>query len=115
MRAEGRGWQSTKDHENYVEREGVDRNGDHRAALSGVTYHADGDAFAERRAENCHRFRFIVSSEEVAQIAELKVLHPYDHGRDFGTRLDRVALDHWDTDNHARISGFEVKTRTAAS
>lgn len=104
---EGRGRQSTLDHENYVEREGVGRDGGRGQLYGANTDHAEGDAFAERCADDRHQFRFIVSPEDATQIDDLK---SYTRDlmaqmeRDLGTRLDWVAVDHWDTDNpHTHI------------
>jgi type IV secretory pathway VirD2 relaxase len=103
----GRGRQSTKDHESYVEREGVDRNGGCGQLYGAITDHADGDAFAERCAEDRHQFRFIVSPEDATQFDDLKTYTRElmaQIERDLETRLDWVAVDHWDTDNpHTHI------------
>ena len=103
----GRGRQSTEDHEDYVEREGVDRDGGRGQLYGASTDHADGDAFAERCAEDRHQFRFIVSPEDTTQIDDLKTYTRElmaQMERDLGTRLDWVGVDHWDTDNpHTHI------------
>ena len=103
----GRGRQSTADHEDYVEREGVDRDGGRGQLYGASTDHADGDAFAERCAEDRHQFRFIVSPEDATQIDDLKTYTRElmaQMERDLGTRLDWVAVNHWDTDNpHTHI------------
>jgi type IV secretory pathway VirD2 relaxase len=62
----------------------------------------DVGAFAEKCQDDRHHFRFIVSPEDAVDMANLK-----DHARelmgqmekDLGTRLDWVAVDHWNTDN----------------
>jgi type IV secretory pathway VirD2 relaxase len=104
---EGRGRQSTKDHEAYVEREGVERSGGRGQLYGAITDHADRDAFAERCAEDRHQFRFIVSPEDAVQLDDLKAYTRElmaQMERDLGTRLDWVAVDHWDTDNpHTHI------------
>ncbi|HEY6926706.1 MAG TPA: type VI secretion protein, partial [Steroidobacteraceae bacterium] len=104
---EGRGQQSTQDHEDYIEREGVDRDGGRGQLYGAITDHADGDAFAERCAEDRHQFRFIVSPEDATQIDDLKAYTRElmaQMERDLETRLDWVAVDHWDTDNpHTHI------------
>ena len=104
---EGRGRQSTEDHEDYLERDGVDRNGGRGQLYGAVTDHADGDAFAERCADDRHQFRFIVSPEDAAHLDDLKAYTRElmaQMERDLGTRLDWVSVDHWDTDNpHTHI------------
>jgi type IV secretory pathway VirD2 relaxase len=113
----GRGRQSTEDHESYVEREGVDRNGGRGQLYGAITDHADGNAFAERCSEDRHQFRFIVSPEDAAQLDDLKAYTRElmaQMERDLGTRLDWVAVDHWDTDNphtHVLLRGKDQNGR----
>ena len=72
---------------------------------------ADERAFAERCEDDRHHFRFIVSPEDAAQLADLRTFTRElmaDVERDLGTRLDWVATDHWNTDNphvHVLIRG----------
>ena len=72
---------------------------------------ADERAFAERCEDDRHHFRFIVSPEDAAQLADLRTFTRElmaDVERDLGTRLDWVAIDHWNTDNphvHVLIRG----------
>lgn len=77
------GARSTISHLRYIEREGVDRQGGPGRAYGPATDEADTAAFEERGREDRHQFRFIVSPEDT----------------DLGTRLDWVAVDHWNTDN----------------
>jgi type IV secretory pathway VirD2 relaxase len=114
---EGRGRQSTQDHEDYLEREEVDRNGGRGQLYGAITDHADGDAFAERCADDRHQFRFIVSPEDAAQLDDLKAYTRElmaQMERDLGTRLDWAAVDHWDTDNphtHVLLRGKDQNGR----
>ena len=72
---------------------------------------ADAKAFAERCDEDRHHFRFTVSPEDAAQMADLRAFTRElmtDAERDLGTRLDWVAVDHWNTDNphiHVLVRG----------
>jgi type IV secretory pathway VirD2 relaxase len=72
---------------------------------------ADERAFAERCEDDRHHFRFIVSPEDAAQLADLRAFTRElmaDVERDLDTRLDWVATDHWNTDNphiHVLIRG----------
>ena len=72
---------------------------------------ADERAFAERCADDRHHFRFIVSPEDAAEMENLRTFaHELmaDVERDLGTRLDWVAVDHWNTDNphvHVLVRG----------
>ncbi len=68
---------------------------------------ADIVEFEKRGAEDRHQFRFIVSPEDAAELGDLK---PYTRDlmaqmeRDLGTRLEWVAVDHWDTEHpHTHI------------
>ncbi len=72
---------------------------------------ADERAFAEQTAEDRHHFRFIISPEDAAELENLRTFTRelmQDVERDLGTRLDWVAVDHWNTDNphvHVLIRG----------
>jgi type IV secretory pathway VirD2 relaxase len=66
------------------------------------TDEADLDAFKERCADDRHHFRFIVSPEDGAELDDLRTYTRHLMSRmeaDLGTRLDWVAVDHWNTDN----------------
>jgi type IV secretory pathway VirD2 relaxase len=114
---QGRGQQSTQDHEDYVEREGVDRDGGRGQLYGANTDQADGAVFAERSADDRHQFRIIVSPEDAAQLDDLKSYTRElmaQMERDLGTRLDWVAVDHWDTDNphtHVLLRGKDESGR----
>jgi type IV secretory pathway VirD2 relaxase len=89
-------------HVAYLRREGVTRDGEEARLIDAASDNADGKAFAERCADDRHHFRFIVSPEDAAQMADLQAFTRelmMDAERDLGTRLDWVAVDHWNTDN----------------
>jgi type IV secretory pathway VirD2 relaxase len=74
---------------------------------------ADGAAFAERCEDDRHHFRFIVSPEDAGEMTDLRAFSR-DLARqmeiDLGTRLDWVAVDHWNTDNphvHLLVRGVD--------
>ncbi|MDP2141391.1 MAG: relaxase/mobilization nuclease and DUF3363 domain-containing protein [Gammaproteobacteria bacterium] len=96
------GARSTITHLRYIEREGVGRDGEPGQAYSTTSDHAGLSAFEERGREDRHQFRFIVSPEDAA---ELEGLRRYTRDlmtrmeADLGTRLEWVAVDHWNTDN----------------
>jgi len=102
---------SLANHISYLRREGVTRNGDKANMFDATSETADEKAFAERCAEDRHHFRFIVSPEDAPQMADLRaftrdVMHQAE--RDLGTKLDWVAVDHWNTDNphiHVLVRG----------
>jgi type IV secretory pathway VirD2 relaxase len=96
------GPRSTAAHLRYIEREGVDRQGGPGHAYGTTTNAADTAAFEERGREDRHQFRFIVSPEDAEQLGDLGTYTRHFLARmeaDLGTRLDWVAVDHWNTDN----------------
>ncbi len=63
---------------------------------------ADDAAFAARCRDDRHHFRFIVSPEDAAEMTDLRAFTrdlAVQMERDLGTRLDWIAVDHWNTDN----------------
>jgi type IV secretory pathway VirD2 relaxase len=96
------GPRSTITHLRYIEREGVDRQGGPGHAYGPTTDAADTTAFEECGREDRHQFRFIVSPEDAGQLDDLRTYTRHLMARmeaDLGTRLDWVAVDHWNTDN----------------
>ncbi|EER59305.1 conserved hypothetical protein [Acidovorax delafieldii 2AN] len=96
------GSRSSATHLRYIEREGVDRQGGAGHAYGPATDVADTSAFEERGREDRHQFRFIVSPEDAEQLDDLRTYTRHLMARmeaDLGTRLDWVAVDHWNTDN----------------
>lgn len=94
--------QSLAKHLRYIERDGVGRDGEPGQAYGPQTDTADLDAFKERCADDRHHFRFIVSPEDGAELDDLRTYTRHFMDRmeaDLGTRLDWVAVDHWNTDN----------------
>jgi len=94
--------QSLAKHLRYIERDGVGRDGEPGRAYGPQTDEADLDAFKERCADDRHHFRFIVSPEDGAELDDLRTYTRHLMNRmeaDLGTRLDWVAVDHWNTDN----------------
>ena len=98
-------------HINYLKREGVTRDGEDARMFDANSEVADERAFAERCKEDRHHFRFIVSPEDAAELENLRTFTRElldDVERDLGTKLDWVAVDHWNTDNphvHVLIRG----------
>jgi type IV secretory pathway VirD2 relaxase len=96
------GPRSVARHLRYIEREGVDRQGGAGRAYGPTTDDADTTAFEERGRGDRHQFRFIVSAEDAGQLDDLRTYTRHLMARmeaDLGTRLDWVAVDHWNTDN----------------
>jgi len=94
--------QSLAKHLRYIERDGVGRDGEPGRAYGPQTDEADLDAFKEHCADDRHHFRFIVSPEDGAELDDLRTYTRHLMQRmeaDLGTRLEWVAVNHWNTDN----------------
>ncbi|MFC3608482.1 DUF3363 domain-containing protein [Stutzerimonas tarimensis] len=94
--------QSLAKHLRYIERDGAGRDGEPGRAYGPQTDEADLDDFKERAADDRHHFRFIVAPEDGAELDDLRTYTRHLVNRmeaDLGTRLDWVAVDHWNTDN----------------
>lgn len=87
-------------HLDYLQREGVTREGDRGQVFDAERDAGDARAFVQRCEGDRHHFRFIVSPEDAEQLSDL---HAYTRDlmraaeRDLGTSLDWVAVDHWNT------------------
>jgi type IV secretory pathway VirD2 relaxase len=98
-------------HGAYLEREGVTRDGTDARMFDANSEDADAKAFAERCEDDRHHFRFTVSPEDAAEMSDLHTFTRElmaDAERDLGTKLDWVAVDHWNTDNphiHVLVRG----------
>ncbi|MBR0664894.1 DUF3363 domain-containing protein [Roseomonas hellenica] len=89
-------------HLNYLRREGVTRDGEKARLFGPGGDDADPKAFAERCEDDRHHFRFIVSPDDALEMADLKGFARELVGqmeKDLGTRLDWVAVDHWNTEH----------------
>ncbi|MGB3834488.1 MAG: DUF3363 domain-containing protein [Mesorhizobium sp.] len=100
-------------HLSYLKREGVSRDGERGIMFDAETDRADDRAFAERCQDDRHHFRFIVSPEDAADMEDLKGFTRdlvKQMEADLGTKLDWVAVDHWNTDNphvHLLVRGVD--------
>jgi len=98
-------------HIKYLKREGVTRAGEDARMFDANSEVADEPAFADRCKDDRHHFRFIVSPEDAAELESLRAFTRElldDVERDLGTKLDWIAVDHWNTDNphvHVLIRG----------
>ncbi|MEO0792446.1 MAG: type VI secretion protein, partial [Pseudomonadota bacterium] len=94
-------------HITYLKREGVTKDGRDANMFDRESDGVDDRAFAGRCEEDRHHFRFIVSPEDASQMEDLRAFTRdlmARAERDIGTRLDWVAVDHWNTDNpHVHI------------
>lgn len=84
----------------YLERDGVTRDGSDGAMFDARGDAADAERFAGRCEADRHHFRFMVSPEDAAELADIRTFTRElmaDMARDCGTTLDWVAIDHWNT------------------
>ena len=87
-------------HLKYIVRDGVTREGAPGRLYDANGDDADGSAFLDRSEKDPHQFRFVVSADEGARLADLK---PFIRDllaqmeRDLDTKLDWVAVDHFNT------------------
>jgi hypothetical protein len=100
VRLSGKGAAAAAAHLGYLQRDGTTRDGE-RGTLYGRDEDAvDAKAFQGRGAGDRHQFRFIVSPEDGDQYEDLKPLTRRLMERteqDLGTKLDWVAVDHFNT------------------
>lgn len=100
------------DHMRYLRRDGVTQDGA-PAEMFDRDGSADHDAFADRCSDDRHHFRFIVSPEDAASLDDLRATTRelmIQAEKDLGTRLDWVAVDHWNTEHphvHVLVRGVD--------
>jgi type IV secretory pathway VirD2 relaxase len=98
-------------HVAYLKREGVTRDGRDAGMFDARSDLTDERAFASRCEDDRHHFRFTISPEDAAEMTDLRAFARElmaDAERDLGTKLDWIAVDHWNTDNphvHVLIRG----------
>jgi type IV secretory pathway VirD2 relaxase len=96
----GKGLAGAAAHLRYLQRDGTTREGQPGALYGSDADALDGKAFRERASGDRHQFRFIVSPEDGADYDDLKPLTRRLMQRveeDLGTKLDWVAVDHFNT------------------
>lgn len=100
-------------HLSYLKREGVSRDGEKGVMFDAETDRADDLAFADRCQDDRHHFRFIISPEDAGDMEDLRAFTrdlAKQMEADLGTRLDWIAVDHWNTDNphvHLLVRGVD--------
>jgi len=101
------GQKSVTTHLRYIERDGTTRDGGRGHAYGPENDSVDLKAFEERGSGDRHQFRMILSPEDAGQLQDLQRFtrdFMRQVEKDLETRLDWVAVDHWDTDNpHTHI------------
>ncbi|WP_223262803.1 relaxase/mobilization nuclease RlxS [Sphingobium sp. SCG-1] len=113
VRIGAKGMPAARAHLRYIQRDGVTREGAPGELYSAEQDTADGQAFLQRCDGDRHQFRFIVSAEDGSEYPDLK---PFTRRLmaqmeiDLGTRLDWVAVDHFNTAHphtHIMLRGVE--------
>lgn len=100
-------------HLSYLKRDGVTRDGEKAVMFDTDTDRADDLAFAERSKDDRHHFRFIVAPEDAGEMMDIRAFTrdlAEQMEADLGSRLDWVAVDHWNTDNphvHLLVRGVD--------
>ena len=110
VRAAGRNGKGAP-HLRYIQRDGTSRDGERGRLYSAADDRADGDAFLDRGIDDHHQFRFIVSPEDAADLADLtgytrELMAQVE--TDLGTKLDWVAVNHHNTGHphvHVIVNG----------
>lgn len=104
-------------HVKYIQRDGVNRDGNGGDLYNRDNEKLDDKNFLARSQHDPHQFRIILSPEDGEQLGDLKtytrdVMHEAE--KDLGTKLDWVAVDHWNTGHphtHVVIRGRDAKAR----
>ncbi|MDP9086105.1 MAG: relaxase/mobilization nuclease and DUF3363 domain-containing protein [Pseudomonadota bacterium] len=96
----GKGVGTARAHMRYVERDGTTRDGGRGELYGADADKVDGKTWLDQAQGDRHQFRFIVSPEDGAEYDDLKDLTRRLMARmeeDLGTKLDWVAVDHFNT------------------
>jgi type IV secretory pathway VirD2 relaxase len=89
-------------HLTYLRREGVTQDGEKARLFGPGTNDARADDFVGRCKDDRHHFRFIVSPDDALEMDDLRAFTRDlvdQMEKDLGTRLDWVAVDHWNTEH----------------
>jgi len=87
-------------HMRYLQRDGTTREGERGALYSDREDQVNGKDFVARGEGDRHQFRFIVAPEDGSEYEDLKPLvrrFMAQAEKDLGTKLDWVAVDHFNT------------------
>lgn len=100
VRLGGKGHAAALAHLRYLQRDGTTRTGERGELYGPEADDVDGKAFLATGQGDHHQFRFIVAPEDGAEYDDLKPLirrWMKRVGEDLGTKLDWVAVDHFNT------------------
>jgi len=101
-------------HLTYLKRDGVTRDNASASMFDATAERANDRHFSERCQNDRHHFRFIISPEDAGDMSDLRAFTrdlTQKMEIDLGTRLDWVAVDHWNTDNphvHLLVRGVDA-------
>ncbi len=115
--AQGIGRAAFGAHLKYIQRDGVDRDGEGGELYGPDQDRIDSEAFLSRSEGDRHQFRFIVSAEDGHDLTDLKATTRAlmaQAEKDLGTRLDWVAVDHHNTGQphtHIVVRGKDQRGR----
>jgi len=113
VRLAGKGAGAAAAHLRYLQRDGVTREGEPGTLYDRESDTVDAGPFRQRGQEDRHQFRFIVSAEDGDQYDDLKPLTRRLMAQleiDLGTKLDWVAVDHFNTGHphtHVVVRGYD--------
>lgn len=112
-----KGLDGARAHLRYIQRDGVTREGARGELYAADTDRADGRAFLDGATGDRHQFLIIVSPDDGDQYPDLKDLTRRlmtQMERDLGTKLDWVAVDHFNTGHphtHIVVRGKDERAR----
>ena len=96
----GTGAAKLKDHLSYLERDATQKDASPGKLYGSILHDVDAESFRDRCKDDRHHFRFVVSPKDAEQMTDLKAYTRELVSRmesDLGTKLDWVAIDHYDT------------------
>ncbi len=103
----GSGFGKASSHLRYIQRDGVSKENEEGKLYNAAHDEIDGEKFLDQAKQDRHQFRFIVSPEDAAELDEMKIFTRdlmRQMEKDLSTKLDWVAVDHYNTDNpHTHI------------
>ncbi|MDX8529106.1 relaxase/mobilization nuclease RlxS [Mesorhizobium sp. MSK_1335] len=100
VRLAGKGVDGARVHLRYLHRGGVTRENEPGELYGADSDQVDGKAFIDRADGDRHQFRFIVAAEDGIEYEDLKPLTRrlmVQMEEDLGTKLDWIAVDHFNT------------------
>lgn len=100
IRLKGTGLKAAGQHLRYIQRDGVTRDGSPGNLYDASRDQTEAKDFLARCRDDRHQFRIIVSAEDGAEYDDLKPLTRrlmQQMEQDLGTKLDWVAVDHFNT------------------